>query len=90
MMNPPQSIGALSNIPKDVPSPEAIPTEGVQQASASYISLPEFISGVLPEDFPLDPENLEKAIRTLVPDKGQQGILMFELDEMTKNITEGM
>ena len=90
MMNPPQSIGALSNIPKDVTPPQAMPMGGVEQASASYISLPEFISGVLPDDFPLDPENLEKAIRTLVPDKGQQGILMFELDEMTKNITEGM
>jgi len=89
MMNTAESIGALSNIPKDVP-PQAMPMGGVEQASASYISLPEFISGVLPDDFPLDPENLEKAIRTLVPDKGQQGILMFELDEMTKNITEGM
>ena len=35
MMNPPQSIGALSNIPKDVPSPEAIPTEGVQNVDFS-------------------------------------------------------
>ena len=34
MMNTAESIGALSNIPKDVP-PQAMPMGGVEQASAS-------------------------------------------------------
>ena len=40
MMNTAESIGALSNIPKDVPSPEAIPTEGVQQVSMADMGYP--------------------------------------------------
>ena len=82
MMNTAESIGALSNIPKDMPQ-----QQGVQQVG--FNSLGEMLSA-LPDDFPLDPENIERAIREIGGDKGQQGILIYELDELTRNLTEGM
>ena len=86
MMNTAESIGALSNIPKDMPQ-QSMPPQGVQQVG--FNSLNELLMA-LPDDFTLDSENIERAIREIGGDKGQQGILIYELDELTKNLTEGM
>ena len=77
-----KDMGALANIPKDMPQ-QSMPQDGMQEASgrSPIITLSDFMNDILPDDMPLTYDTVSKAISDFVPNTVLQNSLMNELNE---------